>query len=171
MTAKPITSNVVAKPVTSKSLPRRTSLPVKVCESSTISQKTLMVYPPAPLGRIDPFNITATTLASSSVAFSGLDPQPAHPDSPSSLSFGRAVTSQDPSQHSQSGSSETVLTYVSGNSAQPRVGKASLIALQNLDAPRPARHRDSGIRFNENGEQEVGPSRSTNGVPPTYTPD
>ena len=136
-----------------------------------ISQKTLRVYPSALLARIDPFNITTTTLAPSSDDFSGPDPQPAYPGSPLGLSFRQAVTNQDSSQYNQSGPSETILTYVTGNSAQPKVGKAALIALQNQDVRRPPQHRDSGIRFNENGEQEAGPSQSPSGIPPTYTPD
>ena len=131
------------------------------------------VYRSALLARIEPFNITATTLVSSTSGFSGTGPQPEDPDSPLSPTYGQAITSPTRSQYSQSGTgpSDAVLTYVSGISAQPRVGKAALIVLQSQDVQRPRQHRDSGIRFHENQEQEAGPSRTSGTVPPTYTPD
>jgi len=134
---------------------------------------SLGIYQSVLLARIEPFNLTATTLISSTAGSSNPDPQPAHLDSPSSPIYGQAITSPTRSQYTQSGTgpSEAVLTYVSGNSAQPKVGKAALIAQQNQDVQRPTQHRDSGIRFNENREQEAGPSQPSGGIPPTYTPD
>ena len=138
----------------------------------TISRKTLRIYPLALLDHVEPFNATATTPAPSSAGFSQ-GPQSAYSDSsgrPLDPSFGQTVT--DPSRYSQSGRlSETGQTYVSGSSGQPRVGKAALIAQQNQGTQQPVQYQDSGIRFNENGEQEAGPSHLPTEVPPTYTPN
>ena len=120
------------------------------------------------LGHVEPFDIDYP--APLSAGFSSPGPQAAYPDSPSSPSFDQMVTRPNPSRESQSGTSETALTYVSESPTQPRVGKAALIALRDQDVQQPAQFRDSGIKFNDNGEQDVGPSQSPNEVPPTYTP-
>lgn len=136
-------------------------------------QKTLRVYPPALLDHVEPFN--ATTPAPSTAGFSGSGPRSAYSDGsstqPLNPSFGQTVGTSDPSRYSQSGPSETGQTQFSGTSGQPRVGKAALIALQNQDVQQPVQFQDSGIRFNENGEQEAGPSQLPTEVPPTYTPN
>jgi len=46
-----------------------------------------------------------------------------------------------------------------------------MFALQSQDMQQSTQYQDTGIRFNENGEQEAGPSRLRNEVPPTYSPD
>lgn len=162
-------------PITSTSPPREICSPAKVCEHLVGDlAETLSVYPLALLDHVEPFSAAATTPAPSSAGFSQ-GPQSAYSDSssqPLNPSFGQTVT--DPSRYSQSGPgpvSETGQTYVSGSSGQPRVGKAALIALQNQDTQQPVQFQDSGIRFNENGEQEAGPSQLPTEVPPTYTPN
>jgi len=120
---------------------------------------------------VEPYNATATTPAPSSAGFSQ-GPQTAYSDSssqPLNPPISQSVT--NPSRYSQSGPSEAGMTYVSGTSGQPRVGKAALIALQNQEGQQPVQFQDSGIRFNENGEQEAGPSVLPSEVPPTYTPN
>ena len=136
----------------------------------TISRRTLRIYPLALLGNVEPFNATATTPAPSSAGFSqtgfNQGPQSAYSDGssqPLNPSLGQTVT--DPSRYSQT---EAGQTYVSGTSGQPRVGKAALMA-QNQATQQPVQFQDSGIRFNENGEQ-AGPSQLPTEVPPTYTP-
>jgi hypothetical protein len=84
--------------------------------------------------------------------------------------FRQAVVSSQPSQYSQSGPSETGMTYVTGTSAQPRTGKAALMAQQYQEPQEPVQYQDSGVRFNETGEQ-AGPSQLPTEVPPTYTPN
>ena len=73
------------------------------------------------------------------------------------------------SQYTQS-MGDSGITYVSGNTAQPRTGKAALIAQQYQNVHPPVQHEDSGARFNENDEEEAGPSHLPTEVPPTYTP-
>jgi hypothetical protein len=119
---------------------------------------------------VEPFNAAVTTPAPSSAGFSQ-GPQSAYSDGssqPLNQNFRQTLT--DPSRYSQSGPSEPGQTYVSGSSGQPRVGKAALIAQQHQVQP-PVQLEDSGIRFNENGEQEAGPSHLPTEVPPTYTPN
>ena len=138
--------------------------------SLMISRKTLRIYPLALLDHVEPFS-AATTPAPSSAGFNQ-GPRSAYSDSssqPLNPSFGQTVT--DPSRYSQSGPSEAGMTYVSGSSGPPRVGKAALIAQQNQGTQQPVQYQDSGIRFNENGEQEAGPSQLPSEVPPTYTPN
>jgi len=117
---------------------------------------------------VEPFNATpATTPAPSSAGFTGRGPQSAYSDGsaqPLNPSLGQAT--------GQSGPSETGLTYVSGSSVtQPRTGKAALIAQQFRDVEEAVQLEDSGIRFNENGQQAAGPSQLPSEVPPTYTPN
>jgi len=85
----------------------------------------------------------------------------------------QSVASPHSSRFSQSGPSETTgITYVSGNTSQPRTGKAALMAQQHQDVQQPVQHQDAGVRFNADGEpQEAGPSHLPNEVPPTYTPN
>lgn len=141
-----------------------------------VSQKTLSVYPPAFSDRVEPFNATiaTTTTAPSSPRSSGLGPQPAHYDGssqPLDLPYGQTIDNPNPSQHHQSGPRETVPAYISGSSERPGVGVAVLSAPQSQDGQQPSQSKDSGIRFNENGEQEAGLSRTPGEVPPAYTPD
>lgn len=117
---------------------------------------------------VEPFNAAVTTPAPSSAGFTQ-GPQSAYSDGssqPLNPTFRQTLT--DPSRYSQS---EAGQTYVSGSSGQPRVGKAALIAQQNQGTQQPVQYEDSGIRFNENGEQEAGPSQLPTEVPPTYTPN
>ena len=122
-----------------------------------ISQKTLNVHLSALLGHVEPFDVSFS--APPSAGFSTLGPQPVYATSPLSPTFGRVVTSQNPPRDSQSDTSETALTCVSDSPARPRVGKAALIAIQNQDVWQPAQSRNSGIRFNDNGERDAGPSQ------------
>ena len=134
----------------------------------TISRKALRIYLLALLDHVEPFNAnanaTATTQVPSSAGFSQ-GPQSAYSDSssqPLNPSLGQTVT--DPSRYSQTGH-----TFVSGGSGQP-TGKAALIA-QNQGVQQPVQFQDSGIRFGDNGQPEVGPSQLPTEVPPTYTPN
>lgn len=132
--------------------------------------------------RVEPFNAAPTTPATpgspplSSAGFSGRGPQSAYSDSssnqPLSPSFGQTALRSQPSQYSQSGPSEAGVTYVSSTSAQPRTGKAALVAQQYENVPEePVQYQDSGIRFNETGGQEPGSSQLPRDVPPTYSPN
>ncbi|KAF9643343.1 hypothetical protein BDM02DRAFT_1511226 [Thelephora ganbajun] len=122
---------------------------------------------------VEPFNATPATPAPSSPGFNRPGPQSAYSDSssnqPLNPSFGQAV-SPLPSQYSQSGPSEAGLTHVTSTTAQPRTGKAALMAQQYQNVQQPIQYEDSGVRFNENGEQEAGPSNLPHEVPPSYTP-
>ena len=81
----------------------------------------------------------------------------------------QTLTSTHPSRYSESGPSESGPTYVSGNTAQPRMGKAALIAQRYQNVQEPVQLEDSGIRFNEGREEEPGSSRLPAEVPPSYT--
>lgn len=133
--------------------------------------RNFQCLPSVLLGHIEPFNVIATTPAPSVAGFSGTGPQFTYPNSPSSPSFRDVVTSPNPLQRALPVPSQTVLTHVSGDLVRPRVGKAALLILQNRDVEQPTQSRDSGIRFEERGEQAASPSKSPNEVPPTYTPD
>ena len=123
---------MAAKLITLKSLPQRISLPVKVRERSTSDlTENVECSLTAFLGHVEPFDIDYP--APLSAGFSSPGPQAAYPDNPSSPSFGQMVTRPNSSRESQSGTSETALTYVSESPAQPRVGKAALIALRDHD--------------------------------------
>jgi len=116
---------------------------------------------------VEPFNANATTPAPSSTGFTGQGPQSAYSDGSSNQPLNRQTL---PSQYSQSGPSDASgPTHVSGITAQPRVGKAALIAQQFQDVQPPVQYEDSGVRFNPNGE-EAGPSHLPAEVPPSYTP-
>lgn len=156
------------KPITSKNLARNTSLPMKVCEHHTVISGNSEYLPPVPLGHIEPFDVTATTPPPLSAGFSGLGPQPTYPNSPSNLSFREVVTSPNLLQSVLPSPSQTVPTHISDNLVQPRVGKAASLVLQNQDVQQPTQYRDSGIRFDENGEKTASPSKSPDEVPPTY---
>ena len=60
-------------------------------------------------------------------------------------------------------------THVFGLSAQPRTGKAALIAQRHRDVRPPVRFEDSGSMSNENGEQGGSQSRLPSEIPPSYT--
>jgi len=121
-----------------------------------------------------PFSPPATTPTRLSTAFGGPVRQSTYSDGSSNQPLNPAVRqsymSSIPSQpQTQSGPSEGGITYVSGNSAQPRTGKAALIAQQYRNTQQPVQLEDSGIRFNENVEEEAGPSQLPHEVPPSYT--
>jgi len=127
---------------------------------------------------VEPFNAASTTHAPSSAGFSGPGPQSAYSDGsshqPLNPSMRQTLVSSHPSQYSQSGPSDTTgPRYVSGITAQPRTGKAALIAQQYENTEQPVQLTDSGVRFNANGEPEevAGPSQLPVEVPPTYTPN
>ena len=44
------------------------------------------------------------------------------------------------------------------------------MAQQYQNVQQPVQHEDSGTRFNENEEEEAGPSQLPTEVPPSYTP-
>jgi hypothetical protein len=125
---------------------------------------------------VEPFNATATTPARSSAGFGGPDPQSTYSNRSSSQPLNPGVRQStvssmlSPSQYTQSGPTEGGITYVSGNSAQPRTGKAALIAQQFQNVQQPVQHEDSGARFGETVEEEAGPSQLPTEVPPLYTP-
>jgi hypothetical protein len=131
------------------------------------------LFTQALLGHIEPYNATATTSAPPPAGFSGSDPQPAPVDDssnrPFNLPFRQSIISSSQPQYTQSGLAEDGLRYVSGNTAQPNTGKAALIAQRHQGMQQPIQH-DSGVRLNEDEEREVGPLRSANVVPPSYTP-
>lgn len=127
------------------------------------------MFTQALLDHVEPYNTTATTPAPSS-GFNGPGPQSTYSDGSSNQPLNLAVSPQ-PSHYSHSGPSESGMTYVSGNSAQPRTGKAALMAQQHQNVQQPIQYQDSGMRFNENEEQEPGPSQLPAEVPPSYTPN
>ena len=122
------------------------------------------------LDRVEPFNATPGS-PPVSAGFNGRGPQSAYSDGssnqPLNPTFGQTVSN---SQYTQSGPSEPGVTHVSGISAQPRTGKAALMAQQYDNIQQPVQLEDSGVRFNEDGEQ-AGPSQLPTEVPPTYTPN
>jgi len=118
---------------------------------------------------VEPFD--PTTAFTPFAGFSGLGPRDAHPDSPLSPSFGPVVINPNPLRSNHPDPNETVLTHVTGNSAQPRFGKAALVALRNQGLQEPVLPQDSGARFGGNLEQEASSSRLHIDIPPTYTPD
>lgn len=124
---------------------------------------------------VEPFN--ATTGPQSPPPTGGFNtpgPQSAYSDGssqPLNPSHRQTVVSSLPSQYSQPAPSEGGMTYASGTPSQPRTGKAALIAQQHENVQQPVQYSDSGIRFNENGEQEPGPSQLPAEVPPSYTPN
>jgi len=116
---------------------------------------------------IEPFNAASATPASpppSSTGFNRPGHQSAYSDGSNQPLNRQTIVS------TQSGPSETGMTYVSGTSTQPRTGKAALIAQQYEEVPEPVQFQDSGVRFNEPGAQP-GPSQLPSEVPPTYTPN
>jgi len=116
---------------------------------------------------VEPFDPTTSTLPPDA----SLSGPHAYPDNQLIPPSGPVVTNTIPLRPSQPDPNETVLTHVTGNSAQPRVGKAALIALRNQSVREgPAQTQDSGIRFNENGEREASPPPFRSEVPPTYSP-
>lgn len=116
------------------------------------------------LDQIEPFN-ASTTSPPSTAGLGRPGPQSAYSEGSSSQPLNPNM------RQSQTGPSEAGLTSVSGISAQPRTGKAALIAQQYENTPDPVQYQDSGIRFNETVEQEAGPSQLPTEVPPTYTPN
>lgn len=131
-------------------------------------------------GRVEPFNTVPATPATpgsaiSSTGYSRPGPQSAYSDGssnqPLNPAFGQTFVNPRSSQFTQSGPSESGLTSVSGTSAQPRTEKAALIAQQYQNVQQPTQHSDSGMRFDESGEQQAGPSQLPQDVPPTYTPN
>lgn len=128
-------------------------------------------------GRVEPFSTAPATPGSapSSTGYSRPGPLSAYSEGssnqPLNPAFGQTVVSPHSSQFTQSGPSEDGVTRVSGTSALPRTGKAALIAQQHENLQQPTQHSDSGMRFNEGGEQQPGPSQLPQDVPPTYTPN
>jgi len=125
---------------------------------------------------IEPFGTGPTTPAPSSAGFSGPGRMSAYSDNSSNqpLNPRNTLISSPPSRYSQSGPSqsgpsEPGITYVTSNSAQPRTGKHALIAQQHQNVQPPIQYEDSGIRFNEGADHEVGPSQLPAEVPPSYT--
>jgi len=122
---------------------------------------------------VEPFHSTAVTPAPSSAGFNGPGPQSVYSDGSSNQPLNpsaRHTLSAHTSQSGHSGPSDLAgLTYVSGTSAQPRTGKAALMAQQFQDVQQPVQLEDSGVRFGET-EEEPGPSQLPNEVPPSYTP-
>lgn len=117
---------------------------------------------------VEPFNATPASPPPSSIGFSRPGPQSAYSDGSSAQPLNPSAR---PSQYTQSGPSDPGLTYTSSTTTQPRTGKAALIAQQHEEV-QPVQFQDSGIRFNQNGEQaEAGPSQLLSEVPPTYTPN
>jgi len=109
---------------------------------------------------VEPFN--ATTPAPSSAGFGGPGTRSGYSDDTSSRPLSPSVM-----QTIVSGSSDTGPTYVTGTTAQPRTGKAALMAQQYQTLEHPVQLEDSGVRF---GEQGAGPSQAVpNEVPPSYT--
>lgn len=130
--------------------------------------------------RVEPFSIAPATPATpgsapSSMGYSRPGPQSAYSEGssnqPLNPAFRQTVVSPHSSQFTQSGPSEDGVTHASGTSALPRTGKAALIAQQYENVQQPTQHSDSGMRFNEGGEQQPGPSQLPQDVPPTYTPN
>jgi hypothetical protein len=118
--------------------------------------------------RIEPFDPAAappTSPPPSSAGFNRQGPQSAYSDGSSQPLNRQTFIS------TQSGPSDAGVTHVSGTSAQPRTGKAALIAQQYEDTAEPVQFQDSGIRFNETGGEGAGPSQLPSEVPPTYTPN
>jgi hypothetical protein len=119
---------------------------------------------------VEPFGTAPTTPGPSSPGFNGPGRLSAYSDSSNQpLNPRNTLISSPPSHYSQSGPSESGVTYVSGNSTQPRTGKHALIAQQHQNVQPAVQLEDSGMRFNE-GEQEPGPSQLPSEVPPSYTP-
>jgi len=131
-----------------------------------------------PQALLDDVDATATTPVPSSAGFtgSGRGPQSRYSDVSSNQPLNAAVrqsyVSSIPSQpnYAQPGPSEGGMTYVTGNTAQPRTGKAAHLSQQFQNAQQPVQYEDSGIRFSQNGVQEAGPSQLPTEVPPSYTP-
>ena len=72
-----------------------------------------------------------------------------------------------PSSYRHTSPSETSTTFVSGTSAEPRSGKAALIAQQYENVQQ--RYPDSEMRFDEDEELEPAPLRPLRDIPPTYS--
>jgi len=122
---------------------------------------------------VEPSNGTATTPVPSSTVFPGPIRQSTYSDGSSNQPLNRPASSNPTSRWSVSGHTDGDINHVSGISAQPRTGKAALVA-QQQNALQPIQYEDSGIRFNENAEnaeQEPGPSQIPHEVPPSYTPN
>ena len=160
---------VADEPIISKSLMQPTSLQVRVFSNSESPRKCRGLTQTL-LDRVEPFNATPGS-PPVSAGFNGRGPQSAYSDGssnqPLNPTFGQTVSN---SQYTQSGPSEPGVTHVSGISAQPRTGKAALMAQQYDNVQQPVQLEDSGVRFNEDGEQ-AGPSQLPTEVPPTYTPN
>jgi hypothetical protein len=90
------------------------------------------------------------------------EPYNATSNMPSNPAFRQSIISSSQPQYTQSGPSENAM-------AQPRTGKAALIAQQQDQSMQQLiQLEDSGTRFNEN--EEAGPSQLPKVVPPAYTP-
>lgn len=115
-------------------------------------------------GDIEPFNAAPATPAApsshppSSAGYSMPGPRSGYSDGSSTQPLNPAFR-------------ESGVTHVSGAPAQPRTGKAALIAQQHQNVEEPVQYQDSGMRFNGDVEQESGPSQLPKDVPPTYTPN
>lgn len=122
--------------------------------------------------QVEPFDTTTVGSPPASAAgFSQAGPQSTYSDANSQQPLRQqAVGGSQPSQYTSSGPSEGGLSRVTGTTAQPRTGKAALIA-QQQDAPQPVQYEDSGVRFNQGGVEEAGPSQLPVDVPPSYTPN
>ena len=127
------------------------------------------------LDHIEPFDATAATSATLSAGCSGRDPQSTYLDTNSnkpldSTSGWTLVSSPQPQNSRSAPSNAAGPKRISGISAQQRTGKAALRAQRHRDVQLPVKSKDSGIRFNQSGEQVTGPLRLLKEFPPSYSP-
>jgi hypothetical protein len=141
--------------------PDDSSSPVKVCTHSIdcMLWRTLGAgFTQAALDHVEPFNTAATTPAPPSAGFSGPGPQPAYsdynPSRPFNPAFRQSIISSSQPQYTRSAPSEGATPHVPGNpTAQPRTGKAALVARQHQSRQQPVQLEDSGARFDGNEEE------------------